>query len=286
MLALDGLEFTLVKKWGLNYLMQEYSGVFKIPKEYFITCLNRWTGNKVMSSPFTPIIWTSFLTGRKPEEHGIKTLRTYLKIPEILRYSKIVHKTKKIVDHALGLSLGKILGITPPFLIDKRDIPYPTIFDVIENSIAIYFICYNEPSWVFNTIATTLKHDLSKASEALWCIYKLRKKEMFKRLNDDWQLFGVYFEIADILGHLYMGKRSLKLLKVYLELNKLIREIKELLPNDVAFLVVTDHGMKPSPNGVGGIHSEYAFWSTNVKLSSNPKDFTHFFYLILKLLSS
>jgi len=240
----------------------------------------------VIASPYTPIIWASFLTGRRPNEHQIKELRTYLKIPEILRYSKIAHQIKKKINAVLSLGLGRLLKVSPPFIIDRRDIFYPTMFDIVENSIALWFICYNEPSWIFNMISNTLKSDLASVPRVLWYIYKLRKREMLRRIHDDWKLFGAYFEIADTLGHLYMGKRPLRLLRVYLELNKLVKELKTVLPDDTAFIIVADHGMRPSQDRGAGIHSEYFFWSSNVRLPFKPRDHTSFFHLILKLLNS
>ena len=97
-LALDGLEYELVKKWRLTNLLQNYCDTFKIPREYFIVGVNRWAGNKVIASPYTPIIWTSFLTGRKPDDHGVKELREYFKIPEALRYSKTAHAIKRMIN--------------------------------------------------------------------------------------------------------------------------------------------------------------------------------------------
>ena len=94
-LALDGLEYRLIRKWRLTNLLQNYHGVFKIQRQYFITGSLKWASYKIVASPYTPIIWTSFLTGKKPYDHGIKELRTYVKIPEALRYLKVIHRVKK-----------------------------------------------------------------------------------------------------------------------------------------------------------------------------------------------
>ncbi len=285
-LALDGLEYKLVKRWRLMNLLQSYHGVFKIQRQYFITGPLKWANYRIIASPYTPIIWTSFLTGKEPRDHGVKELRTYVKIPEVLRYLKVIHRVKKVINGVLGLGLGRLLGILPPFIVDKRDIPYPTIFDVVKNSIAVWFICYNEPSWIFNMISNTLKSDLAKVPKVLGRIYKLRKRKVFKNIHANWKLFGAYFEIADILGHLYIVKRPLVMLRVYLELNRLVKGLKSNMPDDTAFIIVSDHGMRPSPDKIWGIHSNHAFWSSNVRLPFKPRDHTDFFYLILELLDN
>jgi len=56
-LCIDALEFDLVQKFGKKNLMQEESG---------------WTNLDDFEVIVTYPIWVSFITGLKPEEHGVK----------------------------------------------------------------------------------------------------------------------------------------------------------------------------------------------------------------------
>ena len=44
----------------------------------------------------------------------------------------------------------------------------------------------------------------------------------------------------------------------------LANKLKKTLEDDVFFLIISDHGMKPL--GRFGDHSAYGFWSSNIKL--------------------
>ena len=66
-LALDGLEYELVVRWNLRQLMQKTFGKYSIPKYYMHETEEGLT-------PYTPIIWVSFLTGKHPKEHNIKSM--------------------------------------------------------------------------------------------------------------------------------------------------------------------------------------------------------------------
>ena len=68
----------------------------------------------------------------------------------------------------------------------------------------------------------------------------------------------------------------------YLELNQLARQIKDRLQKDTVMLIVSDHGMQASKDGITGTHSKYAFWSLNIKTDWKPKDITDFYPKILE----
>jgi len=53
------------------------------------------------------------------------------------------------------------------------------------------------------------------------------------------------------------------------------------VPEDTIFLIVSDHGMRPMPDGTGH-HSCHAFWSLNIDTDWEPKDLTDFYPQIIK----
>ena len=61
-IALDGLEFDIVKRYELRNLRQKVYGKIE---------LNNF--KKI----YTPIIWASFITGLPPEKHGVDSCLLY-----------------------------------------------------------------------------------------------------------------------------------------------------------------------------------------------------------------
>jgi len=88
------------------------------------------------------------------------------------------------------------------------------------------------------------------------------KKEFSAALNDSHDLLLGYFSVADVVGHLNFGNRTMMKM-IYRDLDEIAGSIKD------TFIVLSDHGMEKL--GMFGDHSGYGFWSTNVKELGNPK---------------
>jgi hypothetical protein len=108
--------------------------------------------------------------------------------------------------------------------------------------------------------------------------YKEDKLKLLSILDKDgYDLIFWYTPFIDSISHFYIGKK-LTLMKYYLEINKLVGEIKRNNPDSKIF-VISDHGMEEVERG-WGMHSDYAFFSSN----SGEKILkpTDFYNLILK----
>ena len=57
--------------------------------------------------------------------------------------------------------------------------------------------------------------------------------------------------------------------------------VSSLLPDDVIILIVSDHGMQDSGDGITGNHSRHAFWSLNIKTTWKPNSITDFYSKII-----
>lgn len=88
------------------------------------------------------------------------------------------------------------------------------------------------------------------------------KREFIDALNEDHDFLLGYFSVADVIGHLNFGNRTMMKM-IYKDLD----EIAETIKND--YIVLSDHGMDKI--GMFGDHSNYGFWSTSVKDLGNPK---------------
>ncbi|RLE53765.1 MAG: hypothetical protein DRJ26_02990 [Candidatus Methanomethylicota archaeon] len=269
-LGLDGLEYMLVSKWKLENLMQVKYGYFEVSEEY---------AHKRGGVPYTPIIWASFITGKKPSEHGVRELWTYGKFLDKLRHLPPIKwiKGKRRFLSKLGLK---------PKVVGRETLNCPTIFDVINPSIAVNVPSYNESTHLHRRLSEAFYRGLEEYEKEIWRVHEERKKATYDALRSGyWKLFMTYFDLADLLGHLHFIKRPFKLLKAYLELNNLAGELQSRVPNDTVFLIISDHGMEPSGDGVTGNHSKRAFWSLNLNEKWEPRDFTDFFPKIMQWLN-
>ena len=281
-LALDGLDQDLTAKWKLRNLLQKTHGKILLSKDYCIESKPVWASEEATEEvPFTPIVWTSFITGKHPSQHNIRSLWTYGKFLDKIRGLPLIRHIKgkrKILAR---------LGITPGSP-QKNDLGFPTIFDVIKPSIAVWVVAYNEPKAFRWEISKAGKEGLNHLEKIVWKIHKERVKETFKQLNSgNWKLFMTYFELADLMGHIYIVKNPRKLKMYYRILDSLAYSLKEKVEDEnTIFLIVSDHGMKPSCDGVTGNHSMEAFWSLNIETEWKPNSITDFFYKIYEWINT
>jgi len=271
-LALDALEYNLVVKWKLRNLMQKQYGFFKVGREY-------WLNPKAkFCEPLTPIIWTSFITGRKPREHGVRSWWVYGGILDRLRWLPIIRHIKG------KRKILKFFGIKP-HVVNREDLECKTIFDVVRPSVALFVPGYNEPTRIHEILSEAFERGGTKTYvRMIWKIHEWRKRILFRTLSraKEWKLFMVWFDLADLIGHVCIKKNRIELLKAYLELNRMAGRLQELVPDDTLFLIVSDHGMQAVENDVAGRHSDHAFWSLNIEIDWRPNDFTEFYPKILE----
>ncbi|RMF54573.1 hypothetical protein D6745_04865 [Candidatus Woesearchaeota archaeon] len=106
--------------------------------------------------------------------------------------------------------------------------------------------------------------------------HKKIKEEFFKALNEDHDFVLGYFSVADVIGHLNFGNKTMMRM-IYRELDEMAAQIKEKCNK---LIILSDHGMY----GVGmfGDHSNYGFWSTNFKIPMKTPKITDFSSLITK----
>ena len=266
-LGVDGLDYYLALKWNLKWLLQKKNGLIWIDKEYY---------HDKSNEPYTPKIWASIITGKRPSEHGIKYLQVWGKNLEKIRWLPVIRHIKG------KRRLLSMFGIKPR-VPDKRDLKFNTLFDIIKPSVAVNVICYNDKNEYHVRLRRAIKKGTKEYIREAWTVHKLRVADTFEALerHEKWKLFMTYFNLLDIIGHVCISKCNIELRKAYLEMNNLSRKLHELVDSgDTLFLIISDHGMIPSEDGTTGKHSNYAFWSINREYEWKPKDFTDFFYKI------
>lgn len=88
------------------------------------------------------------------------------------------------------------------------------------------------------------------------------KQEFNLAQNGDHDLILGYFSVADVVGHLNFGNRTMMKM-IYNDLDEIAGSIKG------TYIVLSDHGMEKI--GMFGDHSNYGFWSTAFKDLGTPK---------------
>jgi len=271
-IGIDALEYDFVKKWNLKNLKQKEYDKINLLVDY---------------APPTPVIWTSFITGQKPKDHGITSDRIW--DSKIIEW---VSSFKKFFLRSLGIdlfpawvdrNLAKKIGIKYR-AVNKKDLNSDTIFDFFEQNVAIGIPCYNE--WkedleLRNVLVETEAGKVPKKElkNMALKVFESKKEETFKKLKKKWKIFMTYFYVLDPIQHVfYYDEDFIK--DMYKEMNSLVSKIKKQLDKKTLVLIIADHGLKK------GKHTGYGFYSSNKKLKlKNPK-ITDFFGLIKNVLGA
>ncbi len=271
-LGIDALEYDLVEEWNLQYLKQ---------RAYCKTDLSEF------GVIITPLIWASMLTGKKIEKIEkmfLKRARFFSERPQSVKKNEKQYTAAKIAAKILPKSakMWIIRNIIPnPFDKTKDYLikhHYKTVFDYFENpwtnGVPTYGknVADKKTRELMNIAASGHPEILYK--EALK-IYKKDKKELLDALDKEHDFIFWYTSFLDEIEHFYITKK-LKLLKVYMDLNSLVREISEILSKNDKLYIISDHGMAPvedSTTGFAGEHSDHGFFSSSTgELIKRPQD--------------
>lgn len=116
-----------------------------------------------------------------------------------------------------------------------------TLFHTIPESIAI-----NIPTYNFNALELReikkkrLEEGLKSYKEFSYKRYRKQIEEMFRRINEDWELFMIGVSIADDIGHAFIGNKKV-MRKIYRKLNLLAYNVNQAVGDDTLLLIVSDH---------------------------------------------
>lgn len=282
-LGLDCLEYNLVEEMNLEVFKQKEYGKLDVP-------ING-------RCPVTSAVWASFLTGKSPKEHGIKTLKIcnnpiaqFLNELVTIRMAggRKALKPKTTVhlkDESKGLNallkflrgqkklLRKIMKkIETPHYPSREDLEYGTILDEVSKSKE-----YNFPFYSANfeekskPMQDYLDEKISFEDFIETEMSTLRKDlaEIEKELKEDenWKLLLSYTYPIDSLSHILFARKE-KLKEVYLELSDLVTNILKKVPENTLIFLISDHGIDFD----SGFHSNHGFFSCNKKLNlKNPQ---------------
>jgi len=245
------------------------------------------------NEPYTPVVWGSFITGLPPSRHSI------FEGPELKWDNRVLQKLRELLRRR-GNSfywknynwIGKLMTnigfrMTPHHIFHtKEDFiskKISTIFDRAKKPIAMSVPSYNEEQvnqYLRGRLSDVYRDGLPQEvleKEALK-VFRSRKKELLRRLDEDWDLLMTHLFIVDTFGHL-IPTYDPKFERVYTELNEMAGEIKDKMHNTF-ILIVSDHGHRNCS------HTPYGFYSSNQIIGLHYPKITEFHQIILEMLSS
>lgn len=265
--AIDGLDYNLVKTLNLEYLMQSTFGKYYVDAQRYNT----------------PSLWASFITGLTPDVHRVNMFVERKwgihKLKGVVESIKLLNLARKFTRSKIGY---KLFPIKPPSVKGK----FKTIFDYAHNPLPYNVFSYNEEiiqfklRYNFSITKVMEKKYLRKIAVFKWFELTRRLMDNFLKLikSNIWDLAMTHFYIIDYIGHVMWGANAF--FKSYYLLNEFIKKLSDsiLSDNNTLLIIVSDHGM------LKGKHTNYAFYSFNMNIDWKPKDITDFYPKILSWL--
>ncbi len=216
---------------ALEYTLVEEFGCNNLKQKFYGK-----TNISEFSMPRTMVLWSSFIAGKNMEKdimaNGDKEMwNTKLELKDT--FFKFF-KNSKVID-------------LPGFAYRKEQ------HDLERKLLKEYFDAHTEEEK--KCIKTEYNNHAFEHHRRI-------KQEFSAALDEGYDLVLGYFSIADVVGHLNFGNRTLMKM-IYKDLNQIAGSIKD------SFIVLSDHGMEQV--GMFGDHSNYGFWSTDFEDLGNPR---------------
>lgn len=276
-LAFDGLEYDLVERFKLKNMKQKQYGKLSIPTECY-TETEDPRGEKVYE-PWTPYVWSAFLTGKLPTETGLSR-------EALVKWNNPVLQFLRIFSMKIGLDrirkkrkIFEKIGFKRTHF-SLEDYKHPTIFNYAQKPCII-----NVPT-ISKTWGVELEgKDFNEMLKTSWHrFYEVRNETLKAVKEGNWDLLMAYTRLLDVIGELRFGNFK-ELFKAYSICNRFVDEIKKHLDDNTICLIVSDHGMERFGNTPYGKHSDHAFYSLNNTTNWKPKTTLDFFDQIINWLA-
>lgn len=269
-IAFDGMAYRLLKKYNCKTIMQKEFGEIDIDIGL----------KKNMTSP----LFASFLTGKKPEEHGVTRLKYWTNrtidklwlglsnMPGFIKYNAVL---KEVIENIRSLNAFYQYP-------DKRWLKCETIFEKIGGSVGVGI-----PGWNFKVTSSLqrLVHRLGvprtveHLSERFFWV-KRKGKRIIR--EGEKQLIMLYTHEPDHLQHIFLKKNKNEgiIKNWYEKCEEMTKELKNLaLEKGYEWILIfSDHGVPSSEV----FHTPNAFYSSNLPLFDSKPHITDFYRVILK----
>jgi predicted AlkP superfamily pyrophosphatase or phosphodiesterase len=261
-IAFDGLDYGKIQEYKCENVMQKEFGRIDLENMPLTT------------GP----LWSSFITGAFPEEHGVKKTMNWTN-QMVQRFENFVHGNSffdswKGVRWTIFRNLDSLNAEVVGAYKDNLGVD-STIFEDFEPSISL-----NVPGYDINTALSSIiisralgensplpKDVMERDIDAE---HLKRKEETFQVLeSEDFALLMSHFHKSDFMQHLY-GFSDKKEKELYEEFDELAKEILDYTNEEDLVIFCSDHGLED------GGHRDQAFYSVNHRLGLDRPHITDF----------
>ena len=218
----------------------------------------------------TPLLWSSMITGVRPEEHGIDSMLKF-KGEKARRYDELLKK----VFNRFGWSAIKLRVCIMHYLFDssitvptKENMKIDSIFEKVADSKPLDIPGYSHYPYIagkMNVNALFKKHSPVPRDHVvrdLEAEHLYRKKQLFENIGGH-KLVMQHLHYPDWMQHVYSKEEKDE--EVYNKMNELAGEILEEADDDTLVVFCSDHGL------ANGGHRDEAFYSVNTDLEEPVK---------------
>lgn len=281
-IGLDGLDCGFVEKWKMNTLKQSLYG-------------KHYVGfSKIL---YTPILWGCFMTGRNVACKGydLEVLKEKRKADIMPRFLRPIYKIRvklfgkrKLRLRRLLVKMGAIEKYPPEVM--PKDLIGETFIELAKHASRTTQIIevpgYNERlnAKYRSTYSNFIFSPLSKKCKYLNEVMKDcsdRTSKAIDAVKNGYDVVFLYFPVPDVVHHLlFKGIKEIVQLRIkYGTIAKLVKPLlEEAYKRDYIALIVSDHGFDPEKY----YHTDYGFWSLNIRTTWRPERITDFYPKILE----
>ena len=275
-LAVDALEYDFVEYRSYPHLKQKQTVKVEIPR----SCMTIFKDGKI--GPFTPVIWRVLLTGEIEQSKPMpKPEAPRWKNPVLnwLKHRKLINDLYRFLQRNMIVEAGlpARLGFERENWKGAGSVFSDVKAEVVHNPLTI------DVKWAHLGINTGA--DFPEIARSMVSVFEEEKRETFRRISSEWELFLTYTKLLDITGHLFWQRDKI-MEKYYGMIDDFAGEIQENLDDDICLLILSDHGMRPleGTRYQGGEHSHHAFLSSDKQLRSEPQTILDIYPLIREVL--
>lgn len=253
--AWDGLDHNLIDKFDLKHIPLETMGLID--------------NDMGINTRSTSELYTSFITGETWREHGVTGINKFNRRGEVLE--KAFPKNIRGLLPGLDLIYNKLWDLSgaDKRKYEKHDYNVDTLFDVVDNSRAMFVPGYNPGfGWSANLKSHTLDElmyrdePLKEGEKTVDMMFNRRWNKFQQAFDeDDYSLLMVHFHFPDYIQHFY-GARGIsydedRLREMYERVDAKAKQVKQwadLYGYDLLF--ISDHGLPENME-----HNKEAFYS-------------------------
>jgi len=229
--------------------------------------------------PISSIAWSSFMTGKNPANHNILGFIDRMPESTEIYFPNSEHMKSKTLWEILSDHGKKVAVINVPVTYPPREVNGLLVGGFLSPNLesAVYpknmTAFFEQNNYVIDADADLAATDPDKFLDELFRILHIRFDILFKLLDrQEWDFFLYHIMETDRLYHFYFARDekdyASRFTKFHQIIDKYIEKLLEKLPDDVFFMMLSDHGFCPLDKE---INLNYLLWDNGfLKFDNDP----------------